>query len=315
VAEIEGKIIDTLQSIPMKVLVNDRSLKCILGGDAAVHRDYRRMGVRNRISQQLIGKRIASTKMLYTVTRNPIAMKMLSKERDKFPFKVLNLTRIRNIDLQLKAMPMPNPNIIRLGFKALKTVNSMRSILAGAGGSDLEPLRGIEDFLSKADSFWKKIKEEYSYSVERDREFLEWRYVDERGGNYEISYLCEEDQLVGFLVSTVNRINTDYPVGFIVDMLTLPGRMGVANILVKEAVRVFDEDDGNIVNVLSVKGHPFEKIYKRYGFLDSRVDVNIFHTEYGVDDQLQREINQLNVPERIHFTYGDIDSLQQAYPR
>ena len=315
VAEKDDRVIGCLHSIPMKTKMHDYSFRGLLGGDAAVHADYRRRGVRNLMSKHIAQNRVdAGIDFVFTVTSNPVVVEMLSKDREQLPFKVINMTRIRDIDLQLRAMPVPNPNIIRLGFTTLKTVNLVKTLVRGGKENiDLEPQTSGEDFLSLVEPFWEKVKSGYEFIVERDSSFIDWRYLDKRGGNFYVTYLSEDSELLGYLVSTVNKVNPDYPLGYIVDMMALPDRLDVANALVEDAMRGFDRMDVNIINVLAVKGAPYERVFSRHGFLDSRVQVHIFHTEYNDKESLVESFNNLN-PLKCHFSYGDIDSLPASIP-
>lgn len=117
----------------------------------------------------------------------------------------------------------------------------------------------------------------------------------------------EDGRIIGYMVLTINRYRPEYPVGFIVDLLTLPDRSDAANALVDDAILYFDENDVNIVNYMVVKGHLYEKILKRHGFLDSRIKIYLFYLASGMEDEID-ELERSPSSE-VHFSYGDIDSL------
>ena len=68
---------------------------------------------------------------------------------------------------------------------------------------------------------------------------------------------------MGYSVLKINRLREDYPIGYIVDLLALPDRLEVARVLISDAVRYFDERNINIVNCLTVKGHPYTSLFSR----------------------------------------------------
>lgn len=120
------------------------------------------------------------------------------------------------------------------------------------------------------------------------------------------------ENIIGYCVLRINRHRKDYPIGFIVDLLTIPERLDVADALVAEAVQYFDEHDTNLVVAMVAKHHPNERTLSRFGFLDIRIGLHMF---YWVDG-LEHEMAALKMisGDNIHFSYGDIDSLPTDMP-
>jgi len=52
---------------------------------------------------------------------------------------------------------------------------------------------------------------------------------------------------------------------------------------------------------------------KRHGFLDSRIKLHLFYRSYGKEDEIGK-LKTVSV-DKIHFAYGDIDSLLVEMPR
>lgn len=79
-----------------------------------------------------------------------------------------------------------------------------------------------------------------------------------------------------------------------------------------DAIRYFDNQNINIANSLAVKNHPYEKVLTKHGFLDSRINLHLFYDSYREVD----EIGKLKIitADKIHFSYGDIDSLPVSIP-
>jgi len=307
----DDEIIGTLQSIPVLVKVKDRSIPGCLGGDACVHPDYRRLGVWNALSPPLKSwRQKAGIKFVYASTRNPIVIRKMSREREGFPFQVINLTRIKDIALQIRKIPVKHSEFVKLGFHVLNVYNGMRNIFnARDYGAIKSTASEIKTFSKLADSFWGAVKDHYDFIIERGSEHLNWRYIDLRAGKFLIRSIVEDEKLLGYCVLSVNRALPDYPAGYIVDMLTLPDRLDVADLLVSDAVRFFDDSGINIVNTLVVKDHPYTRVFSRHGFLDSRIRMHLFYTDVDMDDRLKKDVGELKSPERIHFSYGDLDAL------
>ena len=116
----------------------------------------------------------------------------------------------------------------------------------------IEEVKCIDE---RIEMFWNGIKDHYSFIVNRSKEDLNWRYCDPRAGCFVVKQAEEGGRILGYSALRVNRYREDYPVGFIVDLLTLPNRLDVADALVKDAVRYFDDENINIVNYQVVKNH------------------------------------------------------------
>lgn len=140
----------------------------------------------------------------------------------------------------------------------------------------------------------------------RDGEWLNWRYCDPSVSEYQIMTAEKDSEIVGYCVFKINDYNTEYPVGYIVELLTLPGETEVANRLLEEAVKIFDDNEVNIINCLTVKNHTINRVLSKQGFLDSRMPVYVF--TYITDPQMYSKIQGFD-RNRVYISYGDLDSL------
>ena len=107
------------------------------------------------------------------------------------------------------------------------------------------------------------------------------------------------------MVLRVNRYQEKYPVGYIVDLLALPGRMDVAGALLRDAVGFMDELGINCVLALAFEGNPYRSLLNGYGFLDSFVRYSLGYRVYDLGDELR--ILETSPPEKLHFMWGDLD--------
>ncbi len=286
-----------------------------LGADAGVLREYRRRGIRNQISKLVTKIRSdLGLRLIYTVTSNPITIRMLSKERNVFPFKILNMTRIRDIDLQLEKMPMKRSTIIKMGFSLSKTLNQIKNSSKETDKGKVE-VSTIKSFTLETDEFWNRVKDSYDFIIVKDRPYLNWRYTDTRAGQFEIRQATEGKQVLGYCFLRINRFRKDYPIGYIMDLITLPEHTNAADFLIRDAVEYFDRNNVNIINCLLVEKHHYKKILNKHGFINSRTKIHLFHKDIASNSGISEIINNLNNPERIHFTYGDIDSLPTSLPK
>jgi len=312
----DNKIIGANHSTPFRIKIGQSIYLGSYGSDAAVHPDFRGIGVKTK-TQELKGemRRPSGTTLAFSVSSNPIIIKSkLRRGRPRFPHPVTVLVRIRDIDRQIDAMPIENAWFYKLGFRATKLFNDIK--YASGVSDEVEKeirIREIHAFDEKIDHFWEEVSKHYDFILERNRSYLNWRYCDTRAGDFIIKQ-AENDrgEILGYIVVKINRYRKEYPIGYVVDLLTLPNQLEVARVLTDDAVNLFDSMDVNIVSLLVPKHHPHEEVLKRFGFLDSRKKLQLFYRPLDKVDVLE-QLESVSA-EKIHFSYGDIDSLPVSMP-
>ena len=309
-----GEIQASMHSTLMEIKLYDSLILGNLGGDVAVHPQSRRKGYWTKILDSMTDARIeAGVKCLYNVTGNPIIIETFKKRGDftQFPVPLVNLVQIKDIDLQLEKMPRDYPFITKLGYKGVSIISRI-SNPERHEKADTVKVTQIEKFTKTADNLWDKLSPSYDFIIKRNTDYLNWRYLDPRSGEYRVTQATEGDDVLGYIVTRINRYRSDYPVGYIVDLVALPGRNDAVDALVKDAQRHFDDEEVNIVNYLTVKGHPYEAALKRNGFLDSRVQVLLYYNTLG-DASVKKQVQRLD-PARTHICWGDTDTLPTRSP-
>jgi len=299
------KIIGVDHSILVRIKIGDQFLVINYTADLAVHPDFRRMGLAKILIDESdkVREKIG-VQCLYFVTRRSFMIKNYSKP---LPFPILNLVRIQDIDKQIEAIPIKNSSFMKLGFRVMKIYNAFQNIFRGSFFSKKDlVVSEVERFDEKIDYFFDEVSPFYNFIIERNHSYLNWRYCDERAGDFIIKQVEENGSILGYCVLRINGYLKNYPIGFLVDLLTLPKRLDVVDLLVSESTKYFDENNVNIINCLIVKGHPYENVLKMHGFLDSRIKVNLVS---NLEFMGKGKILRNSLPRETHFSYGDIDSL------
>ncbi|MCX6653666.1 MAG: GNAT family N-acetyltransferase, partial [Candidatus Bathyarchaeota archaeon] len=168
----------------------------------------------------------------------------------------------------------------------------------------------ITKFDEKINTFWNKIKDQYNFIVVKDKNYLNWRYCDLRGGDYEIRVVEENENILGYIVLRINRIKNEYPLGYIMEILTLPEHRDVAELLIKDAAHYFEKRSINSIHATIVKGHPSERLLRRYDFIDNRekifVGVNPNNPE-NLGNELENFMH--STPDKLNYQYGESDTI------
>lgn len=312
----DGKVIGCMHASPRKAKVKDEIVLCVIGTDLAVHPDLRGMGITRNID-----KKIRSlddeygNKFCYFITGNPDVIKLLNKEGyARFPHNVINLVRIRNIDLHLEKMPAENAWIKKLGFHLINKLNSLRNALVGSEHRYPSiDLREISRFDERINGFWNLASNHYDFIVERRMDYLNWRFCDPRAGKFVIKQAEENGYILGYSILSINSSIEDYPIGYIVDLLTLPDRHDALEALLSDAVRYFDSNDINLINYQIVEGHPYERVFKRHGFLNSMIKLFIGLQVKKMGKKLM-DLKQ-SPANKIFLSWGDHDVLPAHTPQ
>lgn len=309
VAVSDSHIVGCICGYYFKILVNGENLLGQHGGDLAVHPDYRKSGIFSELRLQkyeLLSN--TDTKLSFFLSTNPIVIESMKKRVrvNDFPHALTGMVRIKDFDMQLEKMPIENSLVNKYGFLSLKTLSNIRNRIMKQPdiGSNVF-IKKISAFDERVDEFWKEVNDNHDFIFERSREYLNWRYCDSRAGKFIVEQAEEDGKILGYIVYNINRIRSDYPVGSIIDILTLPKRLDIAQALVKNAVDFFDEQDINLIKYINIEKNPNEIALKNNGFLDSRWNkYGFFYTPYGGEDKLSEPL----AANRFHFTFGDTDS-------
>ncbi len=308
VAESGNRIVGVDHSIPLKVKLGNKFELINFTSDLAVHPDFRRKGIAKMlINESDVKRKRLGSERLFFATRRSFIIQDYSK---MFPFPILNLSRIKNINKQLRAIPVKNPTFMKMGFHTIKFLNSISNIYRNKSSkkADNVCVSIPERFDKKINTFFDRISSQYAFILKRESRYMNWKYFDKRNGNYIVKTVEENKEIIGYIVLRINRYLKDYPIGYLIDFLVLKNRNDVIDHLLANALYYFDKYNVNIVNCLIVKGHPYEKILKKQGFIDSRQKFNVI-TNFESMDKGEGLDARACKPREIYFSYGDIDSL------
>ena len=316
IGELEGEIVACRHDQPIRLKIGDETLFCNLGSDLAVHREHRRKGYANSLSKlSRESKERFGYEFSFFVSSNPMWVQRLEKRQraTNFPHQILNYVRIFDIDLQLKKMPVDGPMVTKYGYLSIEVLNRIRNAFSEKIDYPRKDVEVLKEFDESYQMFWDELKAQYDFIVDRGSDYMNWRYLDPRAGNF---IVLKAEGFKGFLVLFINHIIDGYPIGYIVDILTEIGDIHTTHQLVEKAVDYFIKHGVNIINCLALKNQHYVKALQMNGFVNSMIELKIFHGRSGLRSNDETLINKLRTSrnDRVHFTYGDIDSLPSALP-
>jgi hypothetical protein len=305
----DNRIVGCNHYLPLKIKIGNKIYLSTQGLDVAVHSDFRRMAIFNKMMDLGIKMRKEfGSQFHYYITWNPKLSKYLSKYYHRFPHHARRLFRINDVELQIRKQPMKFGFIYEYGGHLMKLANKYRNALQPYRPFSYDfDIGKIIHFDERIEGFWEEIKDHYHFIVKRSQDYLNWRYCDPRGGDYLVMIAQRDADILGYMVLRTDGHQPEYPIGYIVDLLTLPNRIDVATALVENAVSYFDGHHINMILCMLMKNHPYEAILKRNGFITKRERIPLFYTDYAEVKELKR--SETRSPSRIHFVYGDLDVI------
>ena len=211
------------------------------------------------------------------------------------------------MDSHMRGKKAKSQLFIKLGYNTLSRFNRLTGSTVKKYDIDRDvKFCDIDKFDTRIDTFWEAIKKYYSYISVRDKDYLNWRYCDPRGGKYFIKQAEKEGEILGYCVLRINRYEGDYPTGYIVDLMTLPDKLGILDVLVQDSISFFNENNVNIIKSWNSNNDIFSKFLIKNGFVKYKqlFEQYNFHN-YGA------YINSFKFSslDKIFFSYGDSDSI------
>jgi len=204
--------------------------------------------------------------------------------------------------IEARSQGRPRPLMVRrMGWWARMLRSKMQHPVTRTG-KPTWTIRAIDRFDDRIERFFEQAATSFDLIQIRDAQFLNWRYVDGRGGPFTVRVAEEGGQILGYAV-----IRASDTVADIADLLALPGRLDVVHSLVDDAVQIARAAKAPALKTWMVQSHPYHELLRRHLFLPVR---NIVSPGYTVNKIAPSEIEFLDEPgARIHLMIGDSDHI------
>jgi hypothetical protein len=274
-AEDKGRIVGCYILNPVKIRIGQNLVMGAQSVDAAVDNAYRGGGIFKKLAVSAITQSAKNGIDLIYAFPNEISYKGQVRIGYRPMFIIPKMHRVFRFGSFLEQ----GLDIERSHFKRITGVmggiDRIGKKMALDSNFGLQT-RPIKEFGTRFEVFWEEIsKQNNSVLVERDVNYLNWRYMKHPEKQY-TSYVCEKDnKIVGFAVLNIekkvveNRESVDkLSVGNIVDLFTLPSMTYAAYPLISAACRGFEDEKIDIAVCWMSKWHPLHSILTKFGFSD-----------------------------------------------
>ena len=304
----EGDIVGCSHNLYLSLKIGDESVVGRRGADLAVHPDFRGRGIYGKMTtlKDEMQNKLGPTLSYWTTVNPVVARNNIKNEHPRFPQPLIRLRSVLDMDIYTQEKVILSGLAKRIRYNTITGLENIRKPRGYETSARDVVFHKISLFDERLDDLWGEMRNMYSFIIKRDTRYLNWRYCDPRGGDYTIIQAEEGGKVLGFCVLTTESSDGDVKRGYIVDMLTTPGRGDVAHKLVDRLMIFFDDVKATYVDSMVLARSKPVNVLRRHGFVKVGENTKVFYAPRGID-QLKNLSGES--PSRLHFTFGDTDAI------
>lgn len=219
----DGKrVVSLVAGVPKRIWVHSQTLLAFELGDFITHPQYRKRGLFSVLIELVCDEATRRGAAFAYVRPNPASFRLLVPE--------LSFLEVQKIDGRRYVVPSAAihrklgiaPQVARaLGVDWLTN----RLLVPRASGPiTIEP---VTRFGAEMDDFWDRTRERYSFVLEKDSRYLNWRYAD-CPTPYRLWVAHRKGLVTGYLAQFLNRPEQS---GYLVDLIAGPSDLETAGAL------------------------------------------------------------------------------------
>ena len=197
---------------------------------------------------------------------------------------------------------------LTIGFQGMKVIDRLRYGNPVKMINDVSVEKAVR-FSEDVSTFMESVCEHYDFILDRRPEFLNWRYCDKRGGDYQVDLVLRGGEVKGYCVYRINSLRMDYPEGYILDVFVEHGKTEYASLLIGEAVRYFDKNQVNSSYCLLSGGHSLEKAFRQNGFIDLFRRRSVVLEALNPIVEIELDKVRASKAERLEYMFAYTDSI------
>jgi hypothetical protein len=164
-------------------------------------------------------------------------------------------------------------------------------------------------FPDEVNNLWKKFSQNILVAVNRDKEYLEWRYIKKPLENYRIAHCYDlNNNYLGFIVFTVKGKHGG-KIGYIMEMIYHLDRPEAANLLLRYAVNEIRKEKADCILSWCMAHSPNFTIFRKSKFFKLPEKLRPIELHFGV------RAFQENIKETVYnrknwyLSYSDSDTV------
>jgi len=291
-------------ALPLRMKMFSKTVKGCLSFDSMTHPQHKVKGLFTRLGKAHYEYLAENNYDLIYGFPNANSIKIFVNNLqwlDFYSFPLL--VKIQDFrSLFKKYLGLKHPSRV-LGFLLNKTSDLIFSPKHMAGVN----VREISNFDEKFNYFWDDVKQLFPICVERDMEYLNWRYrrPEEK---YRILRLEHEACVMGYAVLK-EEDRFGLRTGYIMDLISVPD-IKFVRLLISEVINAFSRARVDLISILMSKSTPYYSSLRRYGFMPipSRFHPQEIHFGARINT-IQDRAEDIRNGRNWFISWGDTDLL------
>jgi len=165
----------------------------------------------------------------------------------------------------------------------------------------------LDSFNRETDAVWEVFSEKIAVSIQRDSQYLNWRYVDKPGEDYQIFGYYRNQQLFGFIVYTL-KVKHKGNIGYIMELIMIPSEILAGKKLVQFALNALITKKADVCLAWCMEHTLSYSNFRKKGFKNlpnklRPIELHLGYRAFGGDDSLLQERNNW------YISYSDSDTV------
>ena len=293
-----GRVVGETGAIPVRLKVGREVRDAAWLVDSMVLKPYRDQAVGTRILHRAMRDQPLALSLGQEAYMREIELKMGWQRVVRIAHYVYPLRSSRLLRGKVPAGPLAWTAAGILG-----TAARLRRALPSRAPAWTPELHTIEHFGPAHDELWSRVQFAIGCCVVRDASYLNWKYVDRQGSDFQLLELRRQDELVAVAVVALREADADYRYrrGFLVDLVVSPQERDVVWVLLS-ALREYFHDAGADAIHTYMASPALESQLRSFGFIEREAAKHLLVAAHGQD-----EVDALARIDSWLCTLGDSD--------
>ncbi|MFC2023119.1 GNAT family N-acetyltransferase [Chloroflexota bacterium] len=261
-----GKVVALRPTVTRTVKIGDRYVPAVHFMDVMTHPDYRRRGLFAQLIHKATDMAIRQGSGICYSFPNENSFPGYARKTDWNHIGSFSLF-MRPVNAEALLQESIGSRLLRKALAApLRLGLSLVCRPSRPDGLAELSVRRLESFDQRFDAFWERVATDYEVVLRRDRQYLDWRYIQRPSATYTVHAAEQGEEILGFIVGrTWHMLGVNF--GLIVDLLTCDQDQKVAQALVAEAVHDYTQDSADAIGCLMFDHQTYCQALRREGFI------------------------------------------------
>ncbi len=312
VAEYNNEIVAHLGALGALLKVNKKIINCLWAVDLMTDKNHRDKGLAKELYEKFENMQVDINLMIgLSIPTRKIALKRNWQEFriDTTSIKVLNLKGLlrfifsrEKFNLSFSWVSLVIGIILGLLINSLKLFPGKKPL-----NKTKMDVISLSNFDERFDRLWQGLLKEHKIIFVKNKEFLNWRYIENPNYKYKILAAKEENTILGYIVLSIDK-KDNFKLGTIIDFIALSNYPSANKKLSEEAIKYFKQESVDLILSTGL-GKQQKKVFSENGFIDNLLVREHLRPRFFLKidkDELKKEVLKNPDDWFISNTYYDL---------